>query len=213
VPSDSEAAIQKIAQSVEVLFKKMGVAPKPIRDLQRESDWAFIVKLHSLLEASVNHLLVSHFGDERLEDAIVAMEMGDDRKGKAAFLKALKLLPPSSQSFIAKIGRIRNRLAHKIKDLDFNLATYLAMMGTDHRNALAGAMQEEMPKVKMHELLDSDPRKAFFAVFCVILYKIESGISSQRIATSTDEGRDVESRLASRIQGQGTRTSKSIKSP
>ncbi len=185
----SEAALQQIAENVSSLFNKLGVAAKPIRALQQDdSDWAFIIKLNSLLEASLNHLLVKHFKDDRLEDAISMMEMGDERKGKVAFLKALKILPPSSLAFIRKLGAIRNRLAHKITGLDFDLSAHILAMKPDDRNALVGMMQEEITGPHIQGLLDKVPRKAFLVVAFVVLYRIETRIANPDKSISIDEG-------------------------
>ena len=59
------------------------------KSFETDSDWALVIKLHAYVEASLNFLLVKHFGDQRLEEVVSYLDISDRRRGKLAFKKAL----------------------------------------------------------------------------------------------------------------------------
>lgn len=104
--------------------EKLGVAPDFYSTLKDDDDWTFVVKLHALMESTTTHILVSHFGDERLATPISWMENGEIRKGRIAFIKALELLPENRIPFITKFSTLRNNFAHKVRNLPLTIDEY-----------------------------------------------------------------------------------------
>lgn len=119
------ARLQNSPEVSEFLSKSLGVHPYFFAHLGKDDDWAFIIKTHALLEGALNHLLTRHFGDPRLADVFSKLENNDTRRGKLAFVGALELLPKEYQSFIKMLGEIRNKVAHDVKNLGFDLRTHV----------------------------------------------------------------------------------------
>jgi len=122
------------------LEKSIGVSASSFDISPEESDWAAVIKLHAFIEASLNHLLVTHFKDERLYPIFSKLDVSDQTKGKLAFIKALDLIPSEGRSFIKQFSEIRNSLVHDVKNLDFSLAEYLKKIDPEKKKKLKASM-------------------------------------------------------------------------
>jgi hypothetical protein len=179
----NSADAEKVAELVESLLGKLKVSSKTVTAIRSDTDWAFVIKLQSMVEASLNHLIIRRLGDDRLADIIARLEVGDPRTGKLAFVKALSLLTDPCRSFIKIFGEIRNQLAHRVENLDFNLSDYLSKMEQQRRKDLLNSMRELLPSAQIDILLQTKPRIIIFASVCMVLCQIEEcikGFSSRK---------------------------------
>jgi hypothetical protein len=153
-------AISVIVKSLFAQLERMGVSTKLFHDtvFEAESDWAFVIRLHTIIEATLNHLIVKHFADERLFGVVSELDVSDQRRGKLAFVKALDLLPKPYRAFVKQFSEIRNELVHDIKNLDFDLKTYMAGPGKDRRKNLSEALQAIFPNGDLTKALIEEPR-------------------------------------------------------
>jgi hypothetical protein len=165
-------------RATKVLFaqlERIGIS----RTLQIGSDddnWSLLIKLHTLIEASLNQLITSYLGDERLLPIITRLETGNSSTGKLAFLSALDLLSSPCRSFIKHFSELRNDLVHNVKNLEFNLDAYVAAMDKQRKKNLIDAIQTMIPEA---QLADLEPRKLYFVGFAatmIFIYDAERAI-------------------------------------
>lgn len=99
-----------------------------------DDDWSFVIKLHSMVEAAVTHLLLTRFADDRLMDVLSSLQLGHRKTGKLAFVIALGLLSDENVRLITGLSELRNRLIHGIRNIQFDLATYFDGLDNDRFN-------------------------------------------------------------------------------
>jgi hypothetical protein len=92
--------------------------------LASDDDWTFIIKLHALLEASLNHLLLVHFNNPAMEGIITRLDTSDPQRGKIAFIKACELLPDELRQFVIQLSKLRNKLVHDVKNFGLTISDY-----------------------------------------------------------------------------------------
>jgi len=165
-------SISKKEEAMSAFLKEcLGMSIESLKKtFEADSDWTLVIKLHAYVEASLNFLIVNHFGDRRLEQVISRLDISDRRRGKLAFIKALELLPSEYRSFIQKFSEIRNLLAHDVKNVDFDLKAYLDGLDAKQYKELADAIvpmrwkifgKPRTPDIKFdHKWIKLEPRYA-----------------------------------------------------
>ena len=104
--------------ALETLEKEMGVPEGFFKNLGREDDWSFIVKLHALIESALTHELVASLDDERLRGFVSKLNL---RSGKLALASALERISKENRAFAEGIASIRNELVHDARNANFTL--------------------------------------------------------------------------------------------
>jgi hypothetical protein len=112
-------------EDIEYFEKDIGIQKGFFNNLLKEDDWSFIIKLHSLFEAAVTHLLTKALERDELEDVISNLALSDMKTGKLGFVKSLKLLSKEERTFIHSLSELRNMLVHNISNINFNLINYV----------------------------------------------------------------------------------------
>src|ERR1017187_2911197 len=107
------------------LNESVGISSKLLASLDNDDDWTFIIKMHGILEAGLNHLILSRLHEPNMVDVVSHLETNDRRSGKIAFIKAYNLLSDDACLFVRMLSEVRNRAVHDIKNFDLNLRTYL----------------------------------------------------------------------------------------
>jgi hypothetical protein len=107
------------------LEQKAGISKSLIESLEQDSDWAFVIKIHGIMEVALNHLIRSILTAPKLEPVIAHLETSHDRRGKIAFIKALDLLPEKACLFVKLLSKLRSDAVHKVTNFDLNLIEYL----------------------------------------------------------------------------------------
>ena len=103
-----------------------GLPENFLLELVKEDDWSFIIKSHALLEAAISQLLTHRIGDQRLLPVFELLELGNVKTGKLAFVKSMGLLPHKSLLFIRWLSEVRNKLVHKIENVNFDISKYIS---------------------------------------------------------------------------------------
>jgi len=179
LPARKDSGIKKIvpdpddqiAASVDSLLKKLGVSPESLSGILADTDWAFYIKIFAMVEASINHLLLNHFADSRLEKLITRMDLSD----KMEFVKALEFLPDKTRAFIKNLSEVRNKIAHGLGGLRFNLVDYLTTkLDPQQRKNLLDGVRSLVPGIRADAMWNKDPRGMLFMAVCVTLSQIES---------------------------------------
>lgn len=112
------------------LEESVGISPKFLESLSKDDDWTFIIKIHGLLEAGLNHILLQSLGYPELRKIISKMDTGS---GKLAFVKALDLLPGNARMFVRVLSAVRNAAVHDIRNFDISLMEYQKRLDRDQR--------------------------------------------------------------------------------
>lgn len=101
--------------------------PRRLLDsMVQDDDWTFIIKLHGMLEASLNHLILDHVGIPELETFVANLETANTSTGKIAFAAACDLISKDERAFIRALATVRNKAVHNILNFDLNLREYVA---------------------------------------------------------------------------------------
>jgi len=103
------------------LQEKLSLPNDFFKNLLDEGDWAFIIKLHALIEAACGSLLLYHFDEPGLKKIISRLELSNKTTGKIAFLKELELLGETNRRFVSSLSEWRNNFVHNVQNCNSKL--------------------------------------------------------------------------------------------
>ena len=136
----SEESKERIWSAFKVwLVDTIGVSDTFLTDtfidgLTDDDDWSFVIRFHALLEAGLNHLLVTHFNDHRMNDLLSDLST-NGRTGKIAYIKRLDLLSPAARTFIRVFSVARNNAVHDVRQTRFSLRAYAESLPANERDS------------------------------------------------------------------------------
>lgn len=133
------------------LNETIGISEAFHAGLRNDDDWTFVIKLHAMIEAGLNHLLNHHFDNPRRAPTFARLETSDKRTGKIAFVQACELLPDSSVRFIRAISEVRNLLVHDVRNFGFDLSVHEAGMDSNQRRVWRESITGSLPPTVEHE--------------------------------------------------------------
>lgn len=119
-------SMSEVYERINELENELGLPKGFYFNISEDDDWSFIIKLHSLIEATVTNCVVNALGDKRLENLIASLPLNNKRTGKMGFIVALDLMPREGVDLISKLSEIRNSLVHKVSNTNFSLEKYIA---------------------------------------------------------------------------------------
>jgi hypothetical protein len=105
------------------------------RNLLKEDDWSFIIKVSALFEAATTHLLAVRFRAPEIETELAFLEQANPRNGKIVLLEKMEALYKEQANFLTKLANLRNQLAHKIENVNFNFDNYISDMDKNQISA------------------------------------------------------------------------------
>ena len=144
--------IERLSESVAADALGVGFGVKA-----RDNDWMLIIKLHALIEAALNSVLLKHLGAPELERVIAKLDTSNTATGKVAFAKALKILTNGMVVFIQRLSELRNLCVHDVRNFDFDLNNHFENLPTAEREGRMKVIEREvkphaMPRT-LHEAL------------------------------------------------------------
>lgn len=155
-----------LAELVPILEERIGVAPGFFDrlDTEDDSDWAFVIKLHALIEAAISHLLTTELRRAELEKVFSRLDISNKHTGKAAFVEALELLDKPARTFIHSLSALRNSLVHDVKNVDFELDAYVSAMNEQKKKQFVADFNLISLEVsnEIRKLFLIDPRQALW---------------------------------------------------
>jgi hypothetical protein len=129
-----EIKFESLIEGCLTLERELGLPPKCLLDLPGElSDWSFVIKIATLVESAVTHLLSDEIGDERFRPFVSKLGM-HGATGKLQLAKSLSLLTNEDHDFSTGITKLRNHLAHDPAFLRFELVEYLSHLTESDRH-------------------------------------------------------------------------------
>lgn len=156
--------------NLEILEQQSGAPTGFIVDMLngKNNDWEFVIKTHALLEGLVTSLIswrLDSSPGKSVAPVVERLDLGDVQRGKLAFAKHLELLTPEFVKYIQKICEVRNKLVHKIENVNFSLSKYIESLDSNQLKELKrtlGAYIDDSSKADFEKLLKSNPQMAFF---------------------------------------------------
>jgi len=173
-----------------------------LAELERDDDWSYVVKLHTLMEAAVSHLLAKAFEDDRLDKALQSLPLGSLRSGKLAFLRALDLLGDSDMRFVRFVSELRGALVGRIQSVDLSISSYFAERGSPQIPqlfrawGLAAIADEE--RTLLLRLFQQEPR---LFIHVRALYLLELSYLGRPFSEAQSIGAAPLAALAQRVDG------------
>lgn len=157
---------QYLGDLIPHLERKLGVPQGFFESLDRddETDWAFVIKLHALVEAAISHLLTESLNRPELHDIFSRLDMSNKSTGKAAFVEALGLMGKDERRFINSLSELRNTLVHDVRNVGFDLSEYVAGMNQKDQDAFLKKFNLLSTEVTddVRNLFRFDPRQALW---------------------------------------------------
>jgi hypothetical protein len=156
----------RLDELVNQLEAELGLEPGFLESLdgEAESDWAFVIKLHALVEAAVTHVLTTALRRPELERVFARIDMSNKQSGKAAYIDALELMSKPERRFVSSLSELRNDLVHDVRNTRFQLHEHVESMDAEGKQRFArnfnlfGAGAE----APMAQLLVQDPRQGLW---------------------------------------------------
>lgn len=109
---------------INELERKLGIPVGLFQKLKDEDDWSFIIKVQALLELALAYLIQSELGRPELTKFLERLHL-DGSSGKLTLIKALGLMDKSHYAYLKLLADLRNKVAHNIKYVGFNLSEYM----------------------------------------------------------------------------------------
>jgi len=169
------------------LEKEVGITPGFFHGLIKEDDWSFIIKLHSLFEAAVSHLLIKALQKDELKEIIPSLELSNTQSGKLAFARSLKLLDKEETTYIKKLSELRNKLVHNVANVNFNLEGYVNKLDTQQLKSFIKSfgfstkkeIELKDQKISRDQFIKGNPKLAIWlgALECFdVIYDVKKNI-------------------------------------
>jgi hypothetical protein len=163
----------EISPTLEKWLKDtVGISRSLLDSLDADDDWTFVIKMHGILEAALNHLLLARLDNPSLTRIISRLETSNARTGKLAFIKAYGLLEDNACLFVQTLSEIRNSAVHDVKNFDLTLQKYLARLDSQQLKNWKTAMTSWMsstPSETVRNITISHPREAIFNCCMIIM--------------------------------------------
>ncbi len=112
--------------NVAQLLHAIGLPKDFLDQLQKESDWSLIIKLHAVFEAVLGSLIVKHLAMPQAAEVISQLDFNNAKSGKVAFARALGLIESHDVAFLRGLTELRNRLVHDIRNVTFTIGAHVA---------------------------------------------------------------------------------------
>jgi hypothetical protein len=178
--------------------------------MKEESDWAFVIKLHAVLEAALVHVIDATLDRPTLRRYVERLNVGG-QLGKLAFAKALGAIDAKHERFIKALSGIRNDCVHDVRNVNFQFDGYVDGLPQDARQTfLAGFADLLLDPIPFQG--KEVPRDDFVRQN-TRYFTLGRGAADSRVAIR-DEGGPVASKRRSRrlIVGPGMLNASNLKS-
>ena len=101
--------------------------------LDNDDDWSFVIKAQAIVEAAVTEAVVTKLGETAIRGTVERLPLADEQIGKLALAKELDLMTKEQRRFVRKMAELRNRLAHRVQDIDFEFSTYFQTLSASQK--------------------------------------------------------------------------------
>ncbi|KAA5846511.1 hypothetical protein F2A37_07700 [Pseudomonas chlororaphis] len=148
------------------LNQTLGSTSEQLIRFLEDTDWAMVIKLHAVIEATVTEVIVAHTNQDALKAVIERLPLSDNQAGKGKIALDLDLITRSQYSFLRKFSELRNNLVHKVENLDFDLKNFAKNLDREQRKtwkaAISWSSKDRPPQERLAEIFDINPKVALF---------------------------------------------------
>jgi len=121
-------ANELVTRNVNGLIESLKDRNAFMRKLSDGDDWSFVIKAQTLIEAAVTQAVISQIGDERIKKTIELMPLVGDEVSKLGLSKSFGLLTAEQRRFVKKMASLRNNLAHRPENVDFEFKNFISSL-------------------------------------------------------------------------------------
>lgn len=124
-------------EAVNALEQELGISKGFLASLMNTDvdDWSFVIKLHALAEAALTHLITIALGREELREVFAEIPMGNVGRGKIGIGQRLNLIEARLAKFLAALGRMRNRFAHRPQSVNDRIEQFVDSIPQHERDS------------------------------------------------------------------------------
>jgi hypothetical protein len=112
--------------------KKLNIPKEVFSNLWNDDDWSFIIKSHSIVEASLANKLSETIQNPQLNKHIYKLNINGST-GKLSIAKEFGIISKDTEKFIKALSSIRNDFVHSIDSLNKTISQYLNGMNQEHK--------------------------------------------------------------------------------
>jgi hypothetical protein len=91
-------------------------------------DWSFLLKVHTLLEMAIAHLIQQRIGIDELNLIIEKVPMNGGAASKMKIASALSLLDNDTDKFLDALTKLRNKAAHQIDSVNLTMGDFIKLI-------------------------------------------------------------------------------------
>ena len=155
-------------------------------------DWTFVLQIHGLLDAAVDHLVTSNL-DEPTRSWVSRLDLQSGKGSKVSFGVAHGTLSSADQAFIRNLSALRAAFAHDIRMTAVPLAEFLSKEeGKSYFDGLVASafLGKGMPveESEKKEWLSRRPRDVLFAAVSDFISRAFDIKVKDRHALLTEDG-------------------------
>ncbi|MCK8117073.1 hypothetical protein MTF68_05830 [Pseudoalteromonas sp. 2CM37A] len=166
-----------IFKDVSDFESRLGLPSGFYEGLIKEDDWSFVIKISALFEAASTHLLSVRFRAPEVESELAFLEQANPRNGKIVLLEKMDAIYKDQANFLTKLAGLRNQLAHKIENVNFNFPDYISNLDKHQLKSFVawaghGVIDEtefKGKKVTRHDLVTNNPKMSIWVTAAEVL--------------------------------------------
>ena len=176
-------------------LNQVGLAKGFYKQLLKEDDWFFVIKMSALIEVSCTFAICAALDRPELEDAISYIELANLKYGKLPMLLKLSALEKDHVKIISTLAELRNKLAHDVSMTNFSFSDYIGRLDKNQRSKLVRlfghGISENLEingkRVSLEDFVVRNPKIAMWGTFaeiiaCLNLEKEKAQIRNGQIA-------------------------------
>jgi hypothetical protein len=115
------------------LALKVGAESDFIKQLNKDNDWNFVIKICIFTEELCLNAIMKKIGNDNILDFISRLQLVGGQTGKLPLLKQLALIGKDEENYITGIAEIRNKYAHRIKYAQVDLPGYIDRLSGEQK--------------------------------------------------------------------------------
>jgi len=126
-----------ISKEVAELEELLGLPNGFYKNLLKEDDWSFVIKLSALFEAASGQALAAKLQHSEIESALSYLEQANPKYGKVTLMLKLDIINKEQSFFLTKLAGLRNKLIHNVSEVSFDWDSYLSEMDSNQKKSFA----------------------------------------------------------------------------
>jgi len=129
--------VSGISKEVAELEELLGLPNGFYKNLLKEDDWSFVIKLSALFEAASGQALAAKLQHSEIESALSYLEQANPKYGKVTLMLKLDIINKEQSFFLTKLAGLRNKLIHNVSEVSFDWDSYLSEMDSNQKKSFA----------------------------------------------------------------------------